>query len=235
MLEAVTLDFWGTLVDGRHDLSAERIDALASLVRGHSRERIQKAYRAANDEFFAALRQGFGLRAATMLSTTLGLLDATLSPPEYEITLRHWEEALLASPPCLLEGIPELLRELRASGLLVGLISDTGLTPGRVVRRMLQEWGLLAQFDWLTFSSDTGISKARPYAFSGTLRALGTAPARALHVGDTEVDMRGAHAVGMRAALVLESNQRRDLAPLADLVLERIRDLPAALHKLEGD
>ncbi|HHX65584.1 MAG TPA: HAD family hydrolase [Chloroflexi bacterium] len=232
MLKAVTLDFWGTLVDAHHDLSDERIDFLAGYIREYPRERVAEAYQDSARIFLQALHEGMGLRAATMLSMTLDRLGATLTPPEYEMTLRFWEEALLVSPPRILDGACEVLRELRARGFFVALISDTGLTPGVVVRRMLQERGLLAMFDWLTFSSDTGVTKKTLYAFTGTLRALGVAPQHALHVGDTETDVRGAHAAGMRAALVLESSGHREVAPLADLVLPRLQDLCSALQEM---
>lgn len=231
MLRAVTFDFWGTLADARHSLRDERIAFLRRYL-SCDPDRLITAYERAWAYFDEGLAQGYGLGAATALSTLLDDVGATLAPPSYAAVLRYWEEAMLDSPPTFLPGVRDVLWELRRRGLLIGLISDTGLTPGRTLRRVLDAAGLLIAFDWLTFSDELGVTKRRPQAFTSTLHALGVQPAHAIHIGDTPAtDLIGARAAGLRCALLLENAQRREGIPLADLVLERLTDLPDALRR----
>ena len=138
---------------------------------------------------------------------------------------------MLSHPPPFLPGAVDVLRALRGRGLLIGLIMDTGTSPGRVIRELLRREGALPLFDWLTFSNETGMTKLRPQAYTRTLSALGVRASEALHVGDLpETDLHGAHRAGLAAALVLECSSRRDGIPHADLVLERLRDLPEAIE-----
>lgn len=234
MLEAITFDFWGTLVDSGHTLMGHRAELLGRLLPGVPPERVMEAYEESWRRFGEGLSMGFGLEGATLLGMTLGILGKSLSPPDHSRVLRAWREAILSDPPPFLEGAKEVLRDMRARGLMVALISDTGVTPGRVIRQLLRRAEALTLFDWLTFSNEIGVTKSGPEAFSGTLRALGVCAGEALHVGDLpETDVRGARNVGMYSALVLEISGRRDGIDQADIVIERLRDLPEALERWE--
>jgi putative hydrolase of the HAD superfamily len=235
MLKAITLDFWGTLVNDRHSAAPMRVAALAERLPGLAPERIQAAYDASWRRFLSGMAQGWGLPPAALLSDTLDALGIALRPEIWARVLRRWETEHMASPPPLVPKAVETLRALRARGLAIGLISDTGATPGRVLRQFMAQVGLRPLFDWLTFSNETGVSKARPQAFLLTLRALGAAPGEALHVGDTPTaDVDGAHAVGMAAALTIEVRDKRRGGERPDLVLERLADLPEALALLRA-
>lgn len=231
MLRAITFDFWGTLMDAQHSSRAsQRIAYLCERLPGFDREEVRRAYQESQTELAQVAAMGLSWTAASMLSLTLDALSTSLSPHDYSETLRFWEEVMLAEPPRPLEGAREVLRTLHARDLVIGLISDTGLSPGRVLRRLLQREGILGLFDHCTFSNETGVTKRRPQAFLLTLKALGVAPNRALHVGDLpETDIRGAQRVGMRAALLLQNTQHHEAVPLADLVLQRISELPEKL------
>jgi FMN phosphatase YigB (HAD superfamily) len=109
------------------------------------------------------------------------------------------------------------------------------MTPGRVMRRVLERAGILGFFSHCTFSNELGVTKRWRQAFTSTLASLGVPPGEALHVGDSpEADLRGAKAVGMRAALLLQNNPHPEGIPLADLVLDKITDLPGMLDNLYG-
>ncbi|MFO7696394.1 MAG: HAD family hydrolase [Anaerolineae bacterium] len=233
MLKAVTLDFWGTLVDDRHGGAAARIDALAKVLPGVSRERVSAAYTVAWARFMEAGADGWGLAPAALLSMTLDELAATLRPPAYQAVLSYWETAHVAHPPRLLPGVRDMLVELRRQGLLIALISDTGATPGSGLRDYLAIHGLRSLLDWVTFSNETGVTKRQPQAFRVTLAALGVEAHHALHVGDTPAtDICGAQAAGLRAALTVEIHDRRSPDCHPDFVLEHLADLPAALARL---
>lgn len=234
MLKAVTLDFWGTLIDDRRSGSEARVDVLLNLLPGLSRERAAAAYATAWSRFLEAGSYGWGLPPASILSMALDELGATLRPPAYDAALSAWEQAHLLQQPRLVPGVREMLISLRQRGLLVGLISDTGATPGAVYREYMAVQGIRTLFDWLSFSNEIGVTKRQPQAFRLTLAALGVSPAETVHVGDTPAtDILGAQAAGLRAGLTIEVHDRRAGNPCQPhFVLERLCDLPAALDGL---
>jgi HAD superfamily hydrolase (TIGR01549 family) len=229
ILEVVTLDCWGTLVDHRHTCVAERLAHLQSHLPAVSEGALLHAYETALTRFREVERLGFSLNAASMLSLTLDTLGATLPVAAYQDTLRYWEEVLLESPPPLLPGVAELLPALRARGLRLALISDTGLTPGRVMRPVLRGLGLLSYLEHCAFSDELGVTKRHAHPFASTLAALGVPPDSALHVGDNvETDVLGAQRAGLRAALLCMNGQRAG-AEAADHILTHPLDLLEAL------
>lgn len=95
--------------------------------------------------------------------------------------------------------VEETLREARARGLHVGVISnwDERLHP------LLQEAGLASWFDSVTISCEVGAEKPDATIFRAALHAAKVSAGEALHVGDSyDEDVRGAEAVGMRAVLI---------------------------------
>ncbi len=122
-------------------------------------------------------------------------------------------------------GAAEVIPALAEAGVKLGLISDTGLTPGRFLVGFLERDGLLPYFSSLTFSDETGFPKPDPRMFHRTLAPLGVAPAEAAHVGDTpRTDIAGAQAVGMRAIRFAAAHDT-DEPPAADYVIYDHRDL----------
>ena len=161
-------------------------------------------------------------------------LDADL--PEGVLTdlCRAIEEVFLHSDgPHLVPGVAETLPRLSRRYRL-GIISDTGLTPGRVLRELLHRDGLLLHFHALTFSDETGTTKPLPEQFLRTLDALKARPEQSAHIGDLpETDLVGARAVGMKAVLFLGESQRQDGQTMADATFEKYDELENLLEKLE--
>ncbi len=232
-LRAVTFDCWGTLLDYGHSVAQARIAYLARYLPHCTMERLEQAYQRGQKAFVRVEKLGFSPSTSGILSVVLDDLRASLAPDVLQEVLRVWEEVLLDNPPPALDGAVWAVEQLHRRGLALALISDTGLTPGRVVRQILQAHGLLKMLRHCTFSNELGVTKRRRQAFMSTLAVLGVHPQEALHVGDTpETDILGARRVGMRAALLLQNTHRREGIPLADLVLETIDELPAAIDEL---
>jgi putative hydrolase of the HAD superfamily len=124
--------------------------------------------------------------------------------------------------------VPRLAQRFR-----LGLISDVGLTPGRVLRELMRRDGLLSHFQALTFSDETGATKPLPGQFLRTLAALQARPQEAAHIGDLpETDLAGARGVGMRAILFLGISQRQDGRSLADAAFDEYGELEEILEGL---
>ncbi len=96
-------------------------------------------------------------------------------------------------------GVPDALARLRAAGLKLAVVSNSEGT----IEQMLVETGLRDPFDAVVDSAVVGFTKPDPRIFQIALHRLGVTPAETIMVGDSpSADVGGAHAAGLRAALV---------------------------------
>jgi len=236
MLRALTFDFWGTLyqsVSGRE----ERLDLLEQALRKsgcpRKREQLEAAYEHAWQTFERIWREEQRpFSVGEWLGEMLAFLEAELPEEERRGLYRPLEEALRKDPPRPVPGVPEVIPRL-ARRFRLGLISDIGLTPGRVLRDFLRRDGLLPHFQALTFSDEAGRTKPHPLVFRKTLEALEVRPEEAAHVGDLpETDIAGARGVGMKAILFLGVSRREDGRGMADAVFADYAELEGVLEGL---
>ncbi|CAD5990003.1 HAD family hydrolase [Agreia sp. COWG] len=113
----------------------------------------------------------------------------------------------------------ELVRQVRASGFRVGL-----LTNGSEAQQLdkLKETGLLDWFDAVCISEKLGVQKPDPAAFHALAAGLGIDAAECLFVGDNlEHDIGGARGVGMTAVHVDRYGAHR--GGIADVVMALLR------------
>ncbi len=242
MLEAVTFDFWETLMkDSPENLRRTRdlrIDGLRRVLEGAGVHRPRQAYEAAHDasgERISALwRTGVDAVPRDQVRILLECLDPVLASAVGEGTWAALEEAYatpaLAHPPEAREGGGDALWALRQRGVRIGLISNTGRTPGRVLRIILQRAGLLDHFDGLTFSDEAGIRKPDPRIFRWTLNKLGARPEGAAHVGDDlAADVGGAQSAGLRAIHLTDGSAAPAGTP--DAAIRHFAELVPALER----
>lgn len=120
----------------------------------------------------------------------------------------------------LFEDALPVLDELRARGLKLGLVSNTG----RDLDAFVAHHGL--DVDAALASGAHGKVKPDPSIFQAVLDRLGVHPEEAAMVGDSpEDDVEGARALGMQAFLV----DRENRFPTHEGRLTDLRSLPAAL------
>jgi HAD superfamily hydrolase (TIGR01509 family) len=129
----------------------------------------------------------------TELYTAAGCeeLATGLSDRLYELTVaaESWE----AFP----DTVP-VLEAVRARGLRVGVVSDTGFD----LRPALDRLGVTPHLDALLMSYEQGICKPAAAVFRTACDRLGTRPERTLMVGDNPLTDSGAVAVGMYVLLL---------------------------------
>ncbi len=212
MLKAVTFDLWQTLLldtpEGLRRARADRIRGIHELLvcQGFAVEHdaVGLAYDAVGPrlETLWAARQDVGSRGQVgLLLECLGL-DGGVSADG--ALMDSLEEAyclpILSAMPVLHSGARDVLKTLQGRGLRLALICNTGRTPGKMLRLVLDRVGLAPYLSVLSFSDEVGLRKPHPEIFHRTLSALGVAPAEAAHVGDdVTTDVAGARGVGMRA------------------------------------
>ena len=96
-------------------------------------------------------------------------------------------------------GVRESLEQLRAAGLKLAVVSNSEGTR----EQMLADIDLRRMFDTVLDSAVVGFTKPDPRMFQLALDRLGVSAADAIMVGDSpSADVDGAHAVGIRAALI---------------------------------
>jgi FMN phosphatase YigB (HAD superfamily) len=200
-VDAVTFDFWDTLLASRRgDVRALRHARWRELT-----DRPDAELTEALDRYEAALRVA---RARTPAGPTLPL--ATRALEELPDLLAEVSRAVLAEAFCLASSAlpivpaPALgatLRALAAAGVRVGIVSNVATTISELMRGYLADAGLLDLFSGYAFSDESEVAKPDPAIFRRVLTALGVSdPARAVHVGDSHAfDVAGATAAGMRA------------------------------------
>ena len=227
-LRGVSFDWWGTLYVHR-DARTRRLQVLRDTLQGQgcerARQQVETAYDVAMKRMDVEWRSGRVYHPSAWLADLLAELELELPQPACRHLQGEVEEALLATPPILVAGAADLLAELRRAGARIGLISDTGLTVGRAMRRILEGDGILGYFDAFAFSDEVGVYKPDRLAFETVLGQLGLKPEEAVHVGDLpETDICGAKALGLRAVLITGVSHRQDDGQ-ADAVVEGFAEL----------
>ena len=128
-----------------------------------------------------------------------------------------------------LAGAAEALRELRAHGLALGLVSNVAL-PGELYRRRLAAHDLAEPFATFRFSCDEGSRKPAPAMLLSALAALGATPAEAVMVGDRKKsDVAAGRAAGTRTVWL---RSHHDDGPEPDATIGSLAELRAALAAL---
>jgi putative hydrolase of the HAD superfamily len=165
-------------------------------------------------------RDGVATGSREVALWALGALGLREPHPALEHLVAVYEEASHSSRVEALAGALDTLLALERLGVRRALVCDTGLTPGRVVRRHLERLGLLELLEVQIFSDEVGVPKPDPHAFHSALRPLGVAPGRALHVGDLlATDVAGARALGMRTVRIHARHDDASELPEADFVV----------------
>ena len=124
----------------------------------------------------------------------------------------------------LYDEVPDVLRELSAAGLRIGLISNSH----RCLASFQSHFELQGLISATVSSSDHGFMKPHPSIFAAALQLVDAQPAEAVMVGDSlKQDVEGAIRAGMRGVLL-----RRGDAPAAGAaelgvpVIRSLRELP---------
>ena len=241
-VRALLFDLWGTLLHVRDvdDMEARRrrlldrtVVGLANAGHPYAEETVAAALAGFGDEHSAMHREGRDISQPERLALVLERIEPGLASRMSATSLLAFEDAV--ADVRLRDSIPApgaraCVEEAHGRGLALGLVCVTGLTPGYVLRDVLDGHGLLRHFEALTFSDEARMAKPAPEIFHCTLQVLGVAPQDAVFIGDTPfADVAGPQQLGMTAVQV--GDQQLD-GVTPDARLETLDELFAALQGL---
>lgn len=210
-VRAITFDFWRTLFyasSRSKERKAERLRVLCGLL-NLPEEPLAAALKHVSTEFQRAhiyeQRTPHPSTAAPLIGEQLG---RAFTADECTQITDAITDAFLVHPP---DPIPGALDALRAAAQVmpIGIISDTGLTPGSRIRALLERSGIVGEVRSFSFSDEVGVAKPQAAMFHHAAHGLGVAPNELLHIGDLEpTDVAGAINVGAFPALFAGDNTR---------------------------
>ena len=144
------------------------------------------------------------------LLNSLKVSDIVVFKKVYDV----YTDAVLQIPPKPMKNAKKALEYIRDNGFKIGLISNTGKTPGVILRLLLKDLGLFEYFNDLVFSDEIGIIKPNPFIFHSAAERLRFKMEECLFIGDmTESDYKGALNAGMKGYLF--NRDKDDLYELA--------------------
>ena len=96
---------------------------------------------------------------------------------------------------CVFPGVAELLKALRAHGLVTAVATSK---PEKLARELLEENNMLGLFDAICGSLPNGNNSEKWQIVSRVMESLGAVPEETVLVGDTKYDVLGAHRCGIK-------------------------------------
>jgi putative hydrolase of the HAD superfamily len=211
----VTFDLWETLIIDEPELDVARgrlrCEGMQRVLSSSEIElplsQIERAYSESAHLLQAIWKRNEELSTLEQVRMILknasgGEISLPADPDAVERLVNSYVYPLLELPPRLNPDARPTLEGMRERVKKIGLISNTGRSPGTASRSVIDKLGILEFFDATTFSDEIGCRKPAERIFIDTAKQLGVDPANVVHIGDDpEADVWGAKRVGMRAFL----------------------------------
>ncbi len=245
-ITAVTFDLWQTLLVDNRELGLTRSNARLEGVQSilgdagecfgleHITEAYWDCYRKC-----AAIRDGlldvsFPEQINIFVENISPGLGERLQPVSLTEISRVYADSFLEYPPPAHRDAVSVLRDVHEMGLRIGLISNTGMTPGTTFRTYLSNTGMLDFFETLTFSDEVKMSKPAREIFLLTLRSLDAAPGQTIHIGDSiRNDVAGAKECGLKTIWITGFSEREDPSDPATEPDETVDGLGAVIGAIQ--
>lgn len=255
MIRAIGFDLWETLITDTPELAKRqeelRIAGVTRVLRetGHERDgaAIRSAYHElwtrchdlywSNDLDIPTRRQivhfleALGIDPASIAEELLAKMDHAYGVPALEIL------------PATVDGALDTLGKLTAGGYAIGVVSNTGRTPGSVLRPVLERLGFAGLIHTMVFSNEHGVCKPQRSIFDTLCEGLALTPGEVVFVGDNlYCDVYGAQQCGMMGVhfnpevkgLAVAPPTAHEIEIVPDATIERLQELPAAVADLQN-
>jgi len=230
MIQAIFFDLWNTLFANK----------------SYSEQRVQKFFLFLQerkiyipfDQFKNAFDAKFHFSEVTFeeikfhhiyteerILSVLEEVNVKIPQSDVDFLTREFEPMMLQNSPPLKKGVKKTLEDL-GPDYQIGLISNTGVTPGKIISKVLDEYCILQFFEATIYSDETGLFKPHPKMFEIPLTKLNCRPLNAIHVGDMlETDIKGAKDYKMHTIWVNDRNYPKSTEILPDFEIKQISDV----------
>jgi putative hydrolase of the HAD superfamily len=236
-LRAIAFDLWETLLTDTPELSRRqerlRLDRMERVLaeRGFGSDaiRIEQAYRKLwhrCHELYWSRDEDIACRVQIEhFLEELGLAPATFDEASLAALEEVYAGAAVDVLPSVVPGAREVVATLRERGYRIGLISNTGRTPGYALREILDRVGLAPFIDAMVFSNEHGACKPQESIFAELRQALGVAYGEMMFIGDNlYVDVHGAQRLGITGIHFDPPSRGTAIAPHVEHGLEIVPD-----------
>ena len=240
----ITIDFWNTIFDSssgiernKYRLKAliEETDKLGCFIKQDELETTMKSsWEYFNQIWMKEQRTPSSIELVKFFWEKLNLPE---SKDSIEYLADTFANSILIHPPKLVNGVKKALPILKEKYHLA-IVSDTGFSGGKVLRKLLEKESIIHYFDAFSFSDETGFAKPRKEAFQKVLDDLDAQPNEGLHIGDIEnTDILGAKSIGMKAIRFIGDSSRFLIKQnpehtIADFETDNWAKIPEIIKKL---
>lgn len=251
MIRGITFDFWQTLFYDPHEAQRMRLRAagMANVLRCHGRyvppaavlSSILACGKHRADLADSSEREFTPVEQVRWVLADLGIrLPCSELPQILTDAAVPYCEGSLAKPPEMFAAAPTVLAAL-SRDYSIGLICNTGASPGVVLRNVLHRAGLLRFFDVTVFSDEIGWRKPHASVFAAAAAGLGLCADECVHIGDDPwTDGHGAKLAGYSAIVLTgglhaarpQPSANDSRATIPDARIAGLTDLPAAIADL---
>lgn len=211
----VTFDLWETLFIDRHELDRDRdrmrYEGLHRVLSGLDIEipmdNLRRAYEESTRQLQGIWRRNESISVTDQIQMIIreaagDAADLPENSLEIEMLQSAYVDPLFKFPPKLNVDAIATLKGMRERVGRVGLMSNTGRSPGTALRKLMSKYEILPFFEATIFSDEVGCRKPDKRIFQNAITQLDSSPDRTIHIGDDpEADIWGAKQFGMRALL----------------------------------
>ena len=192
----VTFDMWETIIIEDRELGLKRAqlridgaaEALSLAGRPFQEERLWDAYwacaKTCSDIRVQERDIPFDDQVLIFIDAVEPGLSADLPADTVQRIGRAYDHSFFDFPTPIHPDAFDTLFQLKQRGFNLGLISNTGMTPGSTVQTYMEQLGILRFFDTLVFSDQVRLAKPAKEMFYRALRGLNASPEATVHVGD---------------------------------------------------
>ena len=237
MIQAIMFDLWNTLIINK-SYSKQRVERLFQFLQ-------ERDISLSFEELTTAYDRRFHLTEVTFeeiefrhiytedrILNVLTELNIVISKDDLDIIKQDLESLMLQDPPLLKTSVKKSL-EILASNYQIGLISNTGVTPGRVLCKVLDGHKILDLFDVTVFSDETGYFKPHLKMFEIPLKKLNCKSENAIHVGDMlETDIKGANDIQMTSVWFNDANKMNPLGITPDYEIKEMFEIMEIINEI---
>ena len=216
------------------------MEALSEAGEKFTKDQVDRAYRQCHQACSDIRAQGRDVSFTEQIEIFIENIDPGLEDRlDGEVVRRistTYADSFFCHPPVPHADAAPVLDSLKENGYRLGLISNTGMTPGVIFRTYMEQIGILSYFDALTFSDEVRLSKPSAEIFIRGAEPLGIPLEQVVHVGDHLLnDVLGASRLGMKTIWIETYEEGRTPVEVApDATVKSLGDVTAAVESLSA-